>query len=275
MATPHTAPGSPGASLAGRVALVTGGATKIGQGVVEALAAQGAAVVVADIDDDALATLPPGVDAQHADVTDDDALAALVAGCLARHGRLDVVVNLAATYLDDGATTSRSDWLRGLDVNLVSAARLVELARGPLAAHGTGAVVNVTSISSSVAQTGRWVYPVSKAALVQLTRLQALDLAGDGIRVNSVSPGWTWSHVIEEASAGDLAHADDVASAFHMLGRLGRPREVGEVVAFLASDRASVVTGADWAADGGYSALGPEQRTPAIPLLAPDRTTAP
>lgn len=252
-----------------RVALVTGGATKIGSGVCDALRAEGATVVAADIDTDGLAKLDTAVDAQTADITDDAAVSALIDGVLARHGRLDIVVNLAATYLDEGADTSRSDWLTALDVNLVSTTRVVAAARPHLAAHGVGAVVNISSISSSVAQTGRWVYPVCKAAVVQLTRLQALDLAEDGIRVNSVSPGWTWSNVIEQVSGGDLAHADRVASAFHILGRLGRPEDVGNVVAFLASDRASFVTAADWAVDGGYSALGPEGRTPAIPLLEP------
>ena len=255
-------------ALDGRVALVTGGATKIGRGVAEALAADGAHVVVADIDETGFEALAPGIDAEVADITDDARLAGLVAGIVERHGALDIVVNLAATYLDNGADTSREDWLTALNVNLVSTAMVVAAARPHLAASGHGAVVNVTSISSSVAQTGRWVYPVSKAAIVQLTRAQALDLAGDGIRVNSVSPGWTWSNVIEAVAGGDLAKADRVAAPFHMLGRLGRPEELGRVIAFLASDLASVVTGADWAADGGYSALGPEQRTPAIPLLA-------
>ncbi|WP_336658804.1 SDR family oxidoreductase [Leucobacter sp. USHLN153] len=255
--------------LTDRVALVTGGATKIGRGVIDVLRDAGATVVVADIDDAGLAALPSEVDSQRSDITDDDAVAALIAGIGERHGGLDIVVNLAATYLDEGAETSRADWLAGLNVNVVSAARVSAEARPLLARSGHGSIVNFTSISSGIAQTGRWVYPVSKAALLQLTRLQALDYAPDGIRVNSVSPGWTWSNVIEGVSEGNLDHADRVASDFHIRGRLGRPEEVGQVVAFLASDAASFVTAADYAVDGGYSALGPERQSPAIPLLAP------
>lgn len=254
--------------LDGRTALVTGGATKIGLGVAEVLKAQGATVVVADIDREGLANVPEGIEAQVCDITDDAAVEALVAGIVERHGGLDTVVNLAATYLDEGGDTSRADWLRALDVNLVSAVRVAAIARPHLAASGQGAIVNFTSISSKVAQTGRWVYPVSKAALVQLTRSQALDLAADGIRVNSVSPGWTWSNIMDGLSGGDLDKTDRVAAPFHILGRVNRPEEIGNVVAFLASPLASGVTGADYAVDGGYSAIGPEQREPTIPLLA-------
>jgi NAD(P)-dependent dehydrogenase (short-subunit alcohol dehydrogenase family) len=258
------------ASLRGKSAIVTGGATLIGAGVVHALHAAGVKVLVADIDEAGGAALAARFDGavrfRATDITDDAQIDACIVDAVGAHGGLDYVINLACSYLDNGIESPRPDWSKALDVNLVSAAMMVRAALPHLRAS-RGAVVNFTSISSRVAQTGRWLYPVSKAAMVQLTRSMAMDLAAHGIRVNSVSPGWTWSAIMDQLTHGDRAKTDRVAAPFHLLRRVGDPAEVANVVLFLCSDLASFVTGADYACDGGYGAMGPESHEPAIPKL--------
>lgn len=253
--------------LDGKVAIVPGGATKIGAAVVSAFRAAGTKVMVADINKEAGAALAgDGVAFKATDLRDDDQIAALVEATKAGFGRVDFLVNVACSYLDNGAELTRADWLESLNVNIVGSVMLMQAAREELA-RNRGAIVNFGSISARVAQTGRWLYPVSKAAILQLTRNQAMDLAGDGIRVNAVSPGWTWSNIMDELTGGNREKTDGVAAPFHLLRRTADPEEVASAVMFLCSDEASFITGTDIRVDGGYTAMGPERAEPAIPLL--------
>ena len=258
--------------LEGKSAVVTGGATLIGAAVVRAFCAAATKVAIADIDEEGgrrLADeLGDAVLFSPTDIRDDGQLERLASHAAERFGGIDFLVNLACSYVDEGLASTRADWLESLNVNVASAAIAAKVARPYMVKRGGGAIVNFASISAKVAQTGRWLYPVSKAAIIQLTRTMAMDLAPDGIRVNSVSPGWTWSKVMVELSHDDREKTNRVAAPFHLLGRAGDPEEVANVVLFLCSDDASFVTGADYAVDGGYSAMGPEQAEPAIPKLA-------
>ncbi|HCN70952.1 MAG TPA: short-chain dehydrogenase [Pusillimonas sp.] len=254
-----------------KVAIVTGGATLIGAAVAQAFHDRGAAVVIADIDKEGGARVADQLGARalfvETDLADDAQIESCVQETIAQFGGVDFLVNLACSYVDDGIEATRDDWHQSYDVNVVGAVMMMKACRPHMIRRGGGAIVNFSSISAKVAQTGRWLYPVTKAAIAQLTRNMAMDLAPDRIRVNSVSPGWTWSRIMDELTEGDRAKTDRVAAPYHLLGRVGDPAEVAQGVVFLCSSGASFVTGTDLAIDGGYSAMGPEQAIPAIPRL--------
>jgi NAD(P)-dependent dehydrogenase (short-subunit alcohol dehydrogenase family) len=257
--------------LKNKVAIVTGGATLIGAAVVRAFDRAGTRVVVADIDEkggQAIAhELGQGVLYVKTDLGDDGQISECVERTVSAFGGIDFLVNLACVYIDGGIEATRKDWLDSYNINVVGGVMMLKAARPHLVKGGGGAVVNFGSISAKVAQTGRWLYPVTKAAILQLTRNEAMDLAHDRIRVNSVSPGWTWSRVMDELTHGDKVKTNKVGGPFHLLGRVGEPEEVAQAVLFLCSSHASFVTGTDLAVDGGYSAMGPEMAEPAIPKL--------
>jgi NAD(P)-dependent dehydrogenase (short-subunit alcohol dehydrogenase family) len=254
-----------------KVAIVTGGATIIGAAVVRAFHQAGCKVAIADINDkdgQKLADeLKPGVIFLKTDLADDKQVAGCVEKTAKAFGGIDFLVNLACVYTDNALASTRQEWLDSYNVNVVGGVMMLQAARPYIAKRGGGAVVNFGSISAKVAQTGRWLYPVTKAAILQLTRNEAMDLAADKIRVNSISPGWTWCRLMDDLTHGNKVKTNQVGGAFHMLKRVGEPDEVAQAVLFLCSAHASFITGTDLAVDGGYSAMGPEMAEPAIPKL--------
>jgi NAD(P)-dependent dehydrogenase (short-subunit alcohol dehydrogenase family) len=245
----------------GKVTLVTGGASLMGMAIGERFVSAGGRVVLADINEavgrEAVAALGDAARFLTTDITDDQQLDAVVDTAVTEFGGVDVLVNGAAIFDDAQIETTRSEWHTALDVNMISAAVLTSKVVPLMEARGGGAVVNIASVSGKQSQPNRVVYSVTKAALLGLTRNTAQQLAPRKIRVNAVSPGWTWSRNLA-TRYGSRERADLLGAEFHALGRVADPEEIADAVLFLASDRASFITGADLAVDGGYGAMGPE-----------------
>ena len=243
----------------GRVAIVTGGNSLLGKAIARAFVDAGASVVIAarDAERGEAAARELGALYVQTDLAEDASIDACVAATLERLGRLDFLVNNAVAYVDGGLETTREDWVYALNVNVAGTAVFVREASRHM--EPGSAIVNLGSVGGKFGAAGRSVYPASKAAILQLTRNQAVELAPRGIRVNSVSPGWTWSDPLARMVGGNREAADRAAATTQPLGRAGDAEEVGAAVVFLCSPAASFITGADLAVDGGYSMLGPDQ----------------
>ncbi|TJY64103.1 SDR family oxidoreductase [Arthrobacter sp. CAU 1506] len=251
-----------GPRLQGKSAIVTGASTLIGTAVCERLVAEGAAVTLADVDEsgaDAADRLGAAALFVSTDVTDERAVQECVDRAVRHGGGVNVLVNIASTYIDGGLAAKKEDWLTSYSVNVVGGVLMLAAVVPHMRERGGGAVVNFSSVSAERAQRGRWLYSATKAAVRQVTRSAAMDLAPDGIRVNSVSPGWIWSRPIAARAAQDRGVANTVAAPLTLSRRIGSPEEVAAAVAFLCSDDAAYINGTDLAIDGGYLAMGPER----------------
>ncbi|MCV6903484.1 MAG: SDR family NAD(P)-dependent oxidoreductase, partial [Achromobacter xylosoxidans] len=194
--------GFPG--LAGKTAIVTGSTQGLGADIARGLAAAGANVVLVGRNAQAGRALADTLGARalfhETDIGQDDQIRHCLNAALARFGRVDILVNNACQYNDRGLASSREEWHATLDTNLVSAAIFTQMA-APLLPRG-GVVVNLGSTGGKFGAAGRALYPASKAALLQITKNFAVELAPAGIRVLAVSPAWTWSPSVEQLAGG-------------------------------------------------------------------------
>ena len=255
---------------AGRVVLVTGGAVGIGRGIAEAFAREGAAVSIADIDGRAATALAADLAsaglravATIGDVSTATDAQRLVAETVEAFGRLDILVNNAGIQPPDWyfrlEDTPEEVWDRILAVNLKGVFLVSKYALPEIRRAGGGVVINMSSVQGLQSMPGVPSYAASKGGILSLTRNMALDYAPDRIRVVAICPGTIDSELVRAAArleGDDLEATLHRYGEFHPLGRLGRPEDIAQATLFLASERASFITGEYLCVDGGFMAQG-------------------
>jgi len=243
----------------GRTAIVTGAASGIGRAAALGLAANGANVVVTDIDADALDMVARAI-------TDSGGVAHAVAGSVAKHedvknvvdqamgrfGALHLAFNNAGIGGPLGPTheIDIDAYLRLIDVNLHSVFYGLRYQVPAIIASGGGAIVNTSSILGTVGDANAVAYVAAKHGVTGMTKAAALDYAAQGVRINSVHPGYVDTPLLKNLPEG----AYEGLVALHPIGRLGTPTDIADTVLFLLSDRAAFITGAQLSVDGGYTA---------------------
>ena len=250
--------------LEGKTAIVTGGGTGIGEAICNRFSAEGARVVVAELEVENGKSTAESINASggsamfvETDTSDSDSVRSMVATAVGEYGSVDILVNNAAAFVFGKVEDVTSDdWSRVFGVNVIGYANCVRELLPMFRASGKGVVVNIASVSSFIAQPEFVPYNSSKGAVAQLTRCLAMDLAPENIRVNGICPGSiktraTDKHIDSLGLDREQSYIDFGQDA--LMKRMGEPSEIASVALFLASDDASYMTGAHVIVDGGMS----------------------
>ena len=249
--------------LQDKVAVVTGGAGGIGRATAALFAEEGARIIIADIDEsggaEALSQIKEeGGEATFVltDVSREEDARRVCERALDAFGKLDILVNNAAAFVLKGLDATVAEWEHSLSVNIIGTSLMSRSAAEAMKQGGAGgAIVNLGSVSGFIAQSSFLTYSAAKAAIIQMTRNMAMDLAPQNIRVNCVCPGTILTRAsYDYMECSEMGFEEFVATeaAKHLLGRVGQPREVAAAILFLASDEASFITGTSLVVDGGY-----------------------
>lgn len=239
--------------LDGKVGIVTGGSSGIGKAIAEKLVEEGAEVVIADVDVEKGEEVAEaiGCDFKECDVSDWENVKHVVASTVDEYDRLDIMVNNAGIGAIHGIDEMEiEEWRQIISVNLDGVMHGTKAAIGHLK-ETEGCVVNIASIYGLVGDVGATAYTASKGGVVNFTRSVADDVAHEGVRVNSVCPGFVDTPMTEEALQDDDFRGHVIGET--PLGRVADPEEIASVVAFIASDQASYVTGTNIPVDGGWT----------------------
>lgn len=241
--------------LIGKVAVVTGGASGIGEYTARAMVNEGAKVVIADMNDELGIKIVQELNGNaiyvHANVTDEADVEKMIDTAISKFGKVDILVNNAGIgSLSPTADLSFGDWRNVIAVNLDGVFLVAKHAIKVMQKNGGGSIVNIASILGHVGQAQTAAYTASKGGVVNFTRALAVEYAKENIRVNAVCPGYIDTPLLDQLDENMKNHL----ISLHPIGRLGKSEEVANAILFLASDDASFVTGANLLVDGGYTA---------------------
>ena len=248
--------------LKSKKVIVTGGASGIGRAICTVFAAEGASVVVADIDESGSMETLSQIQSEGGqaiaittDVSSEESVAKMVLASASFLGGIDILVNDAAAFVFGSLeNVSRQDWEKVFGVNVIGASNTIKHSLPYLKDSASPNIVNIASVSGFIAQPAFVPYNASKGALLQLTRCLAMDLSEFKVRVNAVCPGAIYTPATERHIAFENADRDEFlekAGEESFLKRIGQPEEVAYAALFLASDEASFITGTELVVDGG------------------------